>query len=342
MSDKDPNKPEPHDSGYDAEKNSPFDGAYEYPSVDHPEDRPDFGSASAHGGSNAGGSSYPGAGNAGGYPSGEYPGYGASIGSREVVGTHEDLQQPMVVNDGIVDVFEPFGYAFKVTFKRWGIWVTLGILFLLGTIGYVAWTMRGYDPSVPTSARPDYMDPMVLVAGLVSLLLAPLVMSLGLLQVSGNKFSPGEVTKGGRYGAGLGAMIVTSLISVVLLGLPSFLATSAITGEGAEAQIDWGIYGASMLAATVLSIFVLPLFQFAPYFALDGRAGVLGSVKQSIAAVRANYWLVVGFIVLYQIIIVALVMFTCGLGLIVLIGVSTNAMVFFYRQLVGGPVPRKV
>lgn len=319
--------------GYDPEKNNPFDGAYEYPEVDHPEDRADFGSsAPRHSAEEPGPAGY------GDYPSG-YPGDTGNLGMREVVGTHVDLNQPMVVNDGVVDVFESFGYAFKVTFKRWGIWLTIGLLGLLGTAGAVLWSLRDFDPSVPESVNSSYADPTLWVFVVVYILIGVLFIGLAVSQVEGKPFGFSDGMRGGRYGVGLGAYFLSSLIYLALVAIPMLLQQLAVDPNTNE--VNWAIFGGSSLATMLLGIFVMPLFQFAPYFALDGRAGVLGSVKESVNAVRANYWPTVGFMVLFQIIVFALVFMTCGLGVILALPFSYNATAHFYRQLVGGPVPRK-
>ncbi|MCQ9342467.1 hypothetical protein [Corynebacterium kozikiae] len=311
----------------------PFDGEFsgdsQYPASNHPEDRPDFGTA-GFGAAHAGGY---GAGSYGAGQFGEYHG-----GDRR----HEDLGDLMVAGPGqTVDLFEAIKYGFRITFKRWPLWLGLGLLALVALGGYFAYYIANAPLAVEDPQNFEvnpYTSPSTWVFIILALLIYPMIMRLTLLQADGKKFAVGEAVPGPHYGATFLSYLLCSLIAgvvTVVAALPLMLAIDTSTGE-----INWGMYSLGMLAQLVVSLLVVPLVNFAPYFAADGRSGALASVSASFQAVKANYLKTVGFYVMTSLVVMLLVLATCGLGIVVAIGVSLNATAHFYRQISGGEFPR--
>ncbi|MDY3127915.1 MAG: hypothetical protein SOW59_07285 [Corynebacterium sp.] len=131
---------------------------------------------------------------------------------------------------------------------------------------------------------------------------------------------------------------------VILLPLMLSLDQAVMSPGFDEGSVEsWGPVLGKLLAGAgaliVVTLLINPLLQLMPWVAADGRGGFVDSIKAGFSAGLRNYLPLIGFNILFGIIVFFGGLLTLGLGLFILMPASILANAHLYRQAVGGPVP---
>ena len=82
---------------------------------------------------------------------------------------------------------------------------------------------------------------------------------------------------------------------------------------------------------------------YAPYFATDPETNThlspIDCIKSSYEVVKDNFWKVLGFNIILAIITSILVILTAGIGMLIMIPMSSLAQSYMFRSLAGLHVP---
>lgn len=266
-----------------------------------------------------------------------YPDYGPEepAGDGYRVPQQEPALPPGLVRaDGTVRLGGTISGGFSQLFARYVPWLLLCLVGVAGcvllAVGVGATTVvsvlgSGVDPEVVDPD--DYHLPLGVMIGIsaVSILLTAVLTTAaynGALQVAENRrISFGDFFRF-KHGFAVPA-VVTALIS-----LPSLVSVSF--QYSVESLSVVGIYALVML----LLMFLAPLYQFAPFYALDHGCGIGESFKRCFADGSRNYLSLLGLMIL------SAVMLTIGaltiIGAFILLPFSGIAYALAFRQMSRG------
>lgn len=350
----DPNRPNGGETpGYGSEGYQPYP---EHPQGSHPEnDYPAYGDYSQ-----------PGVGGA--EPYGTYNEYSAfdvnsaaSMAGATALRFHGqqltdnvpgDGQTPHPINDpqangwfhtkgtGKLKVFEAIGWGFKATFSNAKLWLVLGLIYLVISMGL---------QFIPTVGN--------FLSSLAMLFFAPWMAAVALQETLVRVFSFNEA-KAPAFGKTVGVAIVIGLISTLIvatmfmifaIGALSGMDFTAIpqTPEEFAALSPEEMFAllqpvlTAMGVSLLVAILVGPFFLMQTWYAADNNGSFGSAIGSGFRAGVSNYLPLLGMTIMMGLIAVAgLLLF--GVGLIVAVPVITLSMAHAYRQISAGPVPQDV
>lgn len=339
-------------SGNNDENWDPGDGFGDLPkygSTNHPEDQPGYGQSSygqpGYGqpyssgyDSNYGATGYSGAQFGGaGYSD---QGFGQSYGHETLIQTHGKLQ-----------VFKAIGFGFKRTFTNAKLWLLGSVAFLL--VFMVLGAIIGMIAPAPAQADGTFQvgtDWASSITGVISLALMPFIYRLATMEVDTRDNGWGKIGKDVHFLPTLGILLVMWLVGIVVSVVFTEVAFGGIlsaleaagTNEDAIMQAFVDHAGAAFGGLLLFMIIVLcatPFYQLMPWYAADGRAGVIGSITNGCQNGAVNFLPLLGFNIAMGFLMVVITIFTLGLGMFIVMPVYLLAQAHAYRQIAGGPVP---
>lgn len=238
----------------------------------------------------------------------------------------------------------PISIGFRRLNANFGSWVLFGIAyFVLGALN--TWLSTPEFPDLDDPAAVQAYSEASAVGSLWTILFAIVTLVLTIFmyrgafeEIDGRKPAVGDFFRVTRWGSLIGVFLLVILAYVVVM-IPGFV----LIVVGAMMSLNSAGLGGLLLilgfvALVVLIIAFVPVAATAPLAVLDGRATVTQSFGFVWAAIKPNFWKVVG-----TMIILALINFVgamlCGLGLIYTMPLLVIASVAMYRQLIGGRRP---
>ena len=254
-------------------------------------------------------------------------------------------EAPVVSGPTQPSIGEAFSASLTHLNRSLGSWIGgTVILYLLPVAAFVMFLVsmagtfeRLEDASEPTLTGPEMMGlSWGLLFGMVLLVLFQLFLIRGAFEtVDGRKFRLSSLFRINRWGAVLGAMVLSFIIQMIavlpaalLIVTPVAILDPAATAVGPRLVMGY-------LIGLVLAIAVQPIVSFMLPLVMDGRATALDSPAIAWREVKPVYWKA-----LLAIIIVTVVNQAGALlfyiGLLYTTPLSTIILIHFYRQVVGG------
>ncbi|MBN9645166.1 hypothetical protein ACFSSC_09265 [Corynebacterium mendelii] len=248
------------------------------------------------------------------------------------------LPPGVVQSDGSLKVFATIGTGFSQLFARFLPWFLLGLLgfagvMVIGVGAAVLMFFTVFDTIDPATLSPDAdvqmpLGVMVAIAVLSVVFSAVLTTAAynGALQVAENRrISFGDFFRF-KHGFGI-PFLVTAVVA-----LPSTVSVvfQSTDPTGNDALLFGGLYLLVMLVLLVAS----PLYQLAPFYALDHGCGIGESFVRCFADGSRNYLPLLGLSVLVAV-MVTISVFTI-VGALILLPFSGIAYALAYRQISHG------
>ncbi|MDO5669489.1 MAG: hypothetical protein Q4G50_05750 [Corynebacterium sp.] len=300
---------------------TPNDPYEPYPSTPHPEDAPGYGQQPYQG-----------------YP--QYAGQ-SSYGEPH----YGEPQQP--VGDGKVRPMEAVGWAFRATFRNWPVWI-LGALALMVLIFVTSAGLQfigggSADPSAPMSSGDMVIQ---LLMGVIGVVVGVFIYNGVLREIDNDKIGYGDFGNNVNFWPTLGVVLVLQVLSGVALTLVStpIMATSnEIAMEQMASQdemlAELGKLFAVLGVVLLITLLVVPLTTFMPWFAADRRTGFAGAFGAGFRAGARNYLPLLLFTFVAAIATFILTLVTFGLAAIIIVPALTLAQGHMYRQAAQGQLP---
>lgn len=315
-----------------------------YPPSQHPEDRPDFGT-NPYGDR---GSSLP---QYGDYssPSTDSASPNSSLNAYGVDrhGLHPTAGWPMYQGEPTgVPIGPAITYGFKETFKN-------GLFWILGTFIYFVVT-------VVLSAVEGQLSQTSGAGALIALISAAFSLAIGICAyrlafnaLDGEKLSIGGTVKGYSFPRALLVAILAGLLSfaamlpglILLIGSASdlLLATDTLAADADPdaviSQVSWGGFFGGMALMLLGSTLISPFISAIQLFAIDRDAGVAQSFSQGFKVVGAHYLPLLGFYIVATVICMIGILFTLGIGMVIMLPFLINATCYVFRSITGGVRP---
>ncbi|PFG28568.1 hypothetical protein [Corynebacterium renale] len=261
---------------------NPYEGFAPYPSTDHPEDQPSFGSQNQQT-------------QAPHFPAGS------------VAGENQPLRPLSLDYVGAVK------YGFRATFRNWPVWIlgSLALFILVGGLSVVSTyqNLQNIDPA--TDEIPEVSFTLQIGVSLASVLLTPFMVHAANLNAVQAQISWGEVFRVHSYWRPLVASILNGLFGSIV-----YLLILAPTGFGAT---NFGVFLLAGFIAFIVSVLIQPFLMFWTYYSAYPDATVFGALKQSFAVGKQNYGGLIGFIIAIAVLMGFGMMITLGLGALVIL-----------------------
>ena len=260
-----------------------------------------------------------------------------------------------------------FGWAFTTTFKNAKIWVVFGLVAgaLSGVLNYASdASFDTLDISAGlTQAELQQLSAQAGVSALItvviSLLVAPLVVTAALRQVDEAKLGWGQALSSPNYGPTLGVQVLSGLASAVVTLAIGVVAVLLLGLFGAGGGVVLIIGAPVVLLALFFAYFaVSAFFCYWQFFAADRRAAFGQAISRGFKLGKTAFWPTVGLlalIVLYglgvgiaagivAVLFAALGAFlgsvlSSALVTMLLLPVTVLAFAHLFRQGVGGQLP---
>ncbi|AER69269.1 hypothetical protein LJU02_06280 [Corynebacterium pseudotuberculosis] len=316
-----------------------------YPEVNHPEDKPDFPYGVARSGENQTGSYNGYSVNAMSQTGDAADGYvyEKSMG-REI---HPDVDRFMVTSGSQLRIKSAIKYGFGITFSRPLLWIFGTFIFFLIVLGgsiSVAMTTMFSQGNASSISAPENSDNVTfnIISSLIGMFLAAFLYQLLLRQIDGKSISFSAVFQKVNYWPTTLTLIVISVINFLILLLCSVVLGInlwKVSGALNDPQLIAYLLG-GMAVYMFISLLIQPFVNFSAYYAADRRGGVKDALLWGVATGKKHYLRILGFLLLTGLISLVLMIFTLGLGMVIVVPAMYNATAHAYRQLAGGPYPK--
>jgi len=265
-----------------------------------------------------------------------------------------------------IDILDPIKFGFSRTFKNAGFWIPFALLnMVIMLIGFgisfyqlfssFQETMLIEDsaPSIPISTIFVYIITIIIIAVLGVMTSRQSIRDVSSVKTDNTTIIEGQTPAGwstlgkdiawGKIIAtGVLVGLIAGLLGGGLGGVLGLIVPSVDSGESVNAGL---ILIFSLLTIMVyIAIFAISLLiGYAPYFATDPETNThlspIDCIKSSYEVVKDNFWKVLGFNIILAIITSILVILTAGIGMLIMIPMSSLAQAYMFRSLAGLYVP---
>ena len=248
--------------------------------------------------------------------------------------------RPLQPAGGPLPVVEPIPFAFKRLFtKNWHVYIGFTVLMTVGLVLsfliFLAPMMAqmANDPTVlddpnynPIVENPVSFILFYLVFFILALLLAIVLYKVALRDSRGEEPSWGTLFKNIPWGQAILVNILVGLVAGVFASV--LILISALLAAIHPALIFIGV------VVMLVGIFAaIPFIGMVPLYVYDGRANAGGAFKMAWGDVKANFWPILGSMILVSLVCGAISFFTFGLGVFVVQPLQILAYVFIYRWI---------
>lgn len=227
-------------------------------------------------------------------------------------------------------LLEVIQYGFNGVFVNSSVWLVLSVCVVFALLSLVVFSiamgLSNYDPAgvapSATQTNPGWMIFFFITFMVMFLFISVFYCATALKQTREQPVTLQTLFQGIPYGVAVPVVLIRFLVYVVLQSIPYF-----VTGVGVV-----GLLGTLIAFA---SVFIDPFLTYAPFFALDGKDGVVGSIKRGIAFGKEHY----GFLILYTLISATMIgvsALMCYLPLIVVLPAVILGQAAIYEQLAHG------
>lgn len=242
-------------------------------------------------------------------------------------------------------ISDAVSYGFRATFKNWKTFIPFGVIWILlqGAAIVPSFTNPAqFDPGNP---EVDFNGTFAAGFGSVfTLILGVFLLNAALQAAAGLPTTFGGSFKNARFFPTLGAYILFTIISSLLMAIPPIVMVAGVVGSvatlGENSDVVGGVILQALAASFVLFVvlgLINILFTYMPYFTSAG-SGVFASVGLSVKMVRRNYLRVLGMTIVTLLLVMLGTLFF-GLGLVVVLPAVTIANAYFFREACKQPVP---
>lgn len=242
---------------------------------------------------------------------------------------------PLVTNNGPVPVTEAFTFGFKRLFtSQWHVYIGLALIpmlvSLVGSLFFVGPMMAGYlkDPEnyIPGPGAFGGMAAFGLVALVASIAFNIVLEKVALQDTDGVKPTWENAFKNVPWGQGI--------LAHVLVGLAFGLALALLFGLSIGLFFVVPALGVLLGLVTLIgAIFLMPFATMIPLYAIDGRTSATGAFGAAFKDVKANYWPVLGALILIGLLAGVANNITQGFSALIFTPVTTLVAVFLYRWI---------
>ncbi|MDR7329506.1 hypothetical protein [Corynebacterium guangdongense] len=257
----------------------------------------------------------------------------------------------MEQGSGRIDVMRAISWGFRQAYRNWPVWI-LGVLVfmafsgLAGAIGGLVGTPGVNGAGMAVSSVLNVLVSLALVA------VGVFALRGALHQVDEPGMGWGHFTRDVNFWPTLLLQFIIGLLTTalmalvaggILLGSVDQFADPTALDLATEAELAaWlaALVGALALVLLV-SVLLNPLVVFMPYYLVERRADLLGSVREGFRAGIRNYLRLLLTYAAAGVLAVLAVVLTFGVAAIFLVGPWYLAQAHMYRQAAGGAIPAR-
>ncbi|MCK7674947.1 hypothetical protein [Corynebacterium pygosceleis] len=256
--------------------------------------------------------------------------YGSAAGYAGAAATPVAGGNRLVQGDGKTRAMESISYGFRAVFASPLAWIVsalgVGILSMLAFgVTFAAMFSRmsadgAFDPETGATPDPnDYqMSPLLMIFFLVIMVVAQVMFANAALKAAdGRKITFGDFYGGPNFGK---AIVFVVIVNLIVSALPYLLP------------------GALQVILNAAMVFLGPLYMLMYLYVLDQGASFGDAVKRGFKAGTRNYLSLLGFSIVWGIIIIISAI-PLGLGMIITMPAYMAALAYVYRQASGGVYP---
>ncbi|MBG6122880.1 hypothetical protein [Corynebacterium aquatimens] len=262
------------------------------------------------------------------YPQNNFDGYGQEPMASGKSG------QPLTVMQGPLPIGEAISFGFSRFFtSQWYVYLLISLVpIVLGAIAMgaafaqipaSAW--QSGDPNVVAKALFASSGLGLVIGGVFLAMIAAFFASLLLYNAAvkdtrGVKPTFGNVAQGLPWGQTILVFILVGLLQGLLSG----------PGQVPEPNAGVAVVGTILF---LVQFFLMPFLYMIPWYAVDGKTSAVDAFKAAWEDVKPHYWRILLAFIAMGFISILLVIFTLGLGVLVVMPVITLFEAFIYRWI---------